>query len=229
MRALVADETALAPRKLARISLIDFTKLFSDDKGMILFPNLEERLILTHSYGNYFRNTPPPKVIIEAVNKESDALGKLISLTQHSIPGYNEDPIVKKNLLLAMTLANRPEKFLRVEKTDPAWLPIVDYHLMRVALRLGLVELTAEEAKKNVRRNWISRNDEMSIRGKVFFAVKDVIERSGKPMAFVDEAMWQGRRYCLETETPNCDKCQFNGVCAKRVKLFQPVFRTTAY
>jgi hypothetical protein len=30
-------------------------------------------------------------------------------------------------------------------------------------------------------------------------------------------------------EAPNCGDCQLRKACARRVRMFQPVFRTTAY
>ncbi len=58
---------------------------------------------------------------------------------------------------------------------------------------------------------------------------RELIEKSDRPMFFVDEKMWMGRKYCPEMTVPECEKCIFTSVCKKRVALFQPVTRTTAY
>ena len=144
------------------------------------------------------------------------------------IPGYNRDLLEKKNLLLAMTLANRPEKFLDVK--DPEnWKPLVDYHLMRISLRLGLVYLEKEIQKTIKKREWVHFGIEREIRYAVFNAVSEIIKESDRPMSFIDEKLWLSRRYCPEMEAPDCPKCVFDSICKKRIDLFQPVFRTTAY
>ena len=127
-----------------------------------------------------------------------------------------------------MILANRPEKFLKVEP-DESWPPIVDYHLMRVALRLGLISLTLLEWHRLVRRVWVDDFREEKIRRATFDSIRKIIELSGKPMSEIDFLMWDARRYCPEMTIPDCPKCVFNDVCQKQVELFQPVFRTTNY
>lgn len=127
-----------------------------------------------------------------------------------------------------MTMANRPERFLRV-KDSYNWSPITDYHLMRVALRLGLVDLSETELETNKNRAWINAESEYEIRSVVHRAVQLLIQQSGKTMSFVDEKMWSARRYCPEMNEPDCNKCIFSGICKKRTKLFQPIFRTTTY
>jgi len=114
---------------------------------------------------------------------------------------------------------------------DPLnWYPIVDYHLMRLALRLGLVDLNDEEIEKeNKRRLSVDWKIEFEIRAATWIAISVLISKSNRTMFFVDQVMWNARKYCPEMEAPNCDKCIFTEVCAKRAELFQPVFRTTNY
>ncbi len=217
------------PAVLAGISLEEFTKVFSDDKGPIIWPDFETRFKMTRAYGCYFvENGWLPADILLLANQSERPIEEFILWTR-KIPGYNRDTFFhKKNLLLAMVLANRPEKFLKVK--DPQnWKPIVDYHLMRLALRLGLVELEKIDQKKNKKREWVNMFIELEIRRAVYEAIYELIEKSGRPMSFVDEKMWMGREYCPEMTTPECDKCIFESVCKKRVALFQPVFRTTNY
>jgi endonuclease III len=127
-----------------------------------------------------------------------------------------------------MMLSNRPERFLKV--TDPQnWKPLIDYHVMRILLRLGVVELDEAEREINRQRRWTTARSEWSIRKASYEAAKIIIQLSRRPMSFVDEKLWQSRHYCPEMTEPECSKCVFNDVCKKRVELFQPVFRTTAY
>ena len=127
-----------------------------------------------------------------------------------------------------MTLANRPEGFLSA--SDPHnWSPSGDYHVMRVALRLGIVNLAPDMSEGNIARSWVNEVEEYGIRSQIYWAAQNLIFQTGKSMSFIDEKMWQARGYCPEMEAPDCSKCLFTSVCKKRVDLFQPIIRTTAY
>lgn len=215
------------PVTLAVIRSDDFYSWFQKSVG---FQDINLRHKMTLLYGTYFMfsyNPELPNDILVTANKSDKPLSAFLELTGE-IDGYNKDSIFKKNLLLAMILANRPEKFLHVgpgEFKDP----IVDYHLMRVALRLGLINLSWVEYDQLKRRVWVGEWIEEQIRKATFDAVKTVIELSGKPMSEIDFLLWSARKYCPEMIEPNCPKCVFNDVCQKRTDLFQPVFRTTNY
>ncbi len=229
-RLALANHEGFDPKYLANITVKELGRIFSDNNGPVPWPDFETRFRMTRAYGGWFLDEGiNPQNIIEAANKTEEPLHYFLTWMR-IIPGYNRDLLEKRNLLLAMALANRPEKFLNVK--DPQnWRPIVDYHLMRVALRLGLVDLFEQRSAKIITRKgrWVISGTEREIRYAVFNAVSEIINQSGRPMSFIDEKMWMGRKYCPEMEPPNCIKCIFNGVCKKRIELFQPVFRTTSY
>ncbi|MBI2669578.1 MAG: hypothetical protein HYX20_00295 [Candidatus Yanofskybacteria bacterium] len=230
MRAFNQDAECFEPKKLAVVSPHDLARtILTDDNGTIPFPDFETRFQLTRAYGLWFQEASSrnSQELVRFSNCSKNSLRKFLEIIRE-VPGYNKDKLQKKNLLLAMVLANRPEKFLEVK--DPwNWQPIVDYHLMRLALRQGLVGLDDQEKKQNEARKWTDAVIESSIREAVFEAMGIIIKESGKSMSFVDEKFWNGRRYCPETEIPDCQRCLFNSVCKKRIELFQPIFRTTAY
>jgi len=232
MRVLRKDEKQFEPAKLAVIQPLELAEIFSDfsdDRGPFPFPDFEARFKMTRAYGRWFieEKTSPSEIVILA-NQEDEPLKEFLWWTR-KIPGYNRDPFFyKKNLLLAMIFSNRPEKFLKVK--DPQnWRPVVNYHLMRLALRLGLIELEKIDQKKNEKREWINMYIEIEIRRAVYVVLCELIEISGQSMSFIDEKIWMGRKYCPEMEKPDCPKCIFTSVCKKRVELFQPIFRTTNY
>ncbi len=229
MRAFDKSGSAFTPDRLAYIDAEElFLDIFVDDNGPILFPDPQERFRITKNYGRWFVGKGiSPSDIMGVANGSNEPL-KYFLWQVRQIAGYNEDPFEKKNLLLAMTLANRPEKFLRVK--DPQnWLPIIDYHLMRLSLRLGLVDLDQSEQGSNKARGWVDGDSEYNIRSAVYSAVTQVIAESGRSMSFIDQKMWMARRYCPEMTKPDCPKCVFMDICKKRTELFQPIFRTTAY
>ena len=145
------------------------------------------------------------------------------------IPGYAEDPLQKKAMLLAIVLENRPERFLKV--TDPeSAVPIIDYHLQRSALRTGLVRVEdAALRKKLAARELLAQADEERIRAATYEAIEKLMARSGLSAAAVDWFFFQNRTRCPETVEPDCPACPVQPFCARDTRLFQPVFRTTAY
>jgi len=229
LKALNSDSTIFRPIRLANIEPEELLlKVFVDDNGPIPYPDIEDRFRITRMYGRWFveNGTNPSDVMSEA--NEQDAPLKHFLAIIRQIDGFNEDLLEKKNMLLAMVMANRPEKFL-VVKDPQNWSPFTDYHLMRVALRLGIIDLDKDKYVHNRYRQWVTAEAEHDIRSTTQAAVKQLIRESGRTMSFIDEKLWSARRYCPEMSEPDCPKCIFAEVCKKRTELFQPVFRTTAY
>ncbi|MDO8496482.1 MAG: hypothetical protein Q7S43_03435 [bacterium] len=211
-----------APASLAKLEYHEFLEWLPESYH---FQDLMTRHSMALNYGRYSRIGS--RDLIHETNSQPRPLDFFLEATS-LMPGYNKDRLFKKNLLLAMILANRPEKFLKVAPEEK-WPPIVDYHLMRVALRLGLIELSLIEYDQLIRRVYVDYWTEAQIRKVTFDAIEMVIELSGKPMSEIDFLLWSARRYCPEMTKPDCSKCCFDDVCKKRVQLFQPVLRTTNY
>lgn len=223
------------PKYLSGFKEDDLTEcLFTHDEGPLPLPDPQTRIALTHDYGTWFlmnaRRGKTPASIVEAANAEPKPLAAFLEEVSW-IPGFDQDPFHKKARLLAMALMNRPEAFLMPAPGEQLG-PIVDYHLMRVALRLGLVTLDASYpnlAKKNVARQWVRPVVEEKIRAAVHEALIRIQELSGVSSATLDLAMWSARKFCPEMTAPECGKCRFKDACAQRTELFQPVHRTTSY
>ena len=135
----------------------------------------------------------------------------------------------KKAMLLAIALENRPEKFLPVRDPESA-VPIIDYHLQRSALRTGLVRVGDEELQqKLLRRELLREEEEGAVREATYEAIGKLMDRSGLSAAAVDWFFFQNRTRCPEMTEPDCPACPVEAICARETKLFQPVWRTTAY
>lgn len=215
------------PENLAWLSFPSFCVWLPEE---FEFQDKINRYRMAVDYGQYcILNSADPATIVSIANHSTQPLRSFLNFTS-TLPGYDKDLLLKKNLLLAMILANRPERFLRVGP-DEKWPPIVDYHWMRVSERLGLIDLSPDEHRSLSQRTWISKEMEAGVRRATYDAVGKVIELSGKPMSATDGFVWAviARKLCLEMEPPKCTDCPFSCVCAKRVELFQPVFRTTNY
>lgn len=229
-RALDKDETIFEPSRLAVITPHDLAYcVFADDSGApIPFPDFEVRFQLTRAYGQWFleKETSPEEIVARSNAAEKPLAAFLEMIRQ--IPGYDEDSFEKKNMLLASSLESRPENFLHV--TDPeSWCGIIDYHLMRLGLRLGIIQLEEDEQADNILRRWVLPQVEEGIRSCMYEAMNELIDHSGKTAAWLDQLFWFGRKFCPEMTTPNCGACPLSPACLKRTALFQPVLRTTAY
>lgn len=229
MRQLDRDPGWFHPSNLAQISENEMLhSFFVDDSGTIPFADLKERAAVTREYGQWFvERSMTPSGLVDLANEHDTTLASFL-VRIGEVRGFDADPLEKRQMLLAMELHNRPEVFLRV--TDPEnWRPIVDYHVMRVCLRSGMVELDKQEAEVNRGRTWIDAETEDRIRKFCYDVMQSVEDRSSRSHAVIDYAFWSARRFCPEMTDPKCDKCTFSIFCAKRTELFQPILRTTAY
>jgi hypothetical protein len=217
------------PVVLTGMSDGELDAIFHSDGGTNPLPMWAEHLELIRGYADWFvrRGLTPAEVVREAAGAEKP-LAALLAVCRE-IPGYAEDPMQKKAMLLAITLENRPEKFLPVRDPESA-VPIIDYHLQRSALRTGLVRVEdADLRRKLVGRELLVEAEEGAVREATYQAIARLMARSGLSAAAVDWFFFQNRTRCPEMTEPDCPACPVEGICARETKLFQPVWRTTAY
>lgn len=228
-RALNRDPDAFLPQTLAAMSAEDLDRVFQDDHGHNPLPMWTEHEELIRLYADWFitRDLQPADLLHEA-NAATRPLHTFLTLVGQ-VPGYAEDPLRKKLMLLAVILENRPEHFLQVSDPESA-VPIIDYHLQRSALRTGLVTVTdANLQQKLIRRQEVSTSEEQAIRMATYTAIERLVQESGLSVAAVDYFFFTNRTRCPEMTEPACAECPVQSICAQRKELFQPIFRTTAY
>ncbi|MEN8234953.1 MAG: carbohydrate kinase family protein [Actinomycetota bacterium] len=227
-RAAADDPAVLEPERLASDPLL-FDTICVDDDGVCPVPDVGSHRALQQAYGATIGPLGGVAAIVERSNEAPDPLAALLETLQ-TVPGFGEDPLAKKANLLALILARRPERFLRPHATE-AVAPIVDYHIMRTMLRTGCAGVEDAALREHLEgRTWVSPGIEASVR----IAARDAINRlcttSGLSVGAVDGFLFTlGRTVCLETEPPKCSACPIATACAQDVRLFQPIFRTTAY
>ncbi len=228
-RAWTRQPDFFCPDQLVQMNDAQWARVFCDDQGHNPLPMWPERLALIYGYTRWFQDRQvTPTGILKASQRSAAPLATFLGQLA-DMPGYGEDPLRKKLMLLAMILENRPEHFLRV--TDPdAYAPIIDYHLQRSALRTGLVRINdAGLRDKLVARRLVTAGEEQAIRAATFEAVRLLIRESGLSVAAVDYFFFMSRKRCPEMAEPVCADCPLRSVCARETRLFQPVFRTTCY
>lgn len=228
-RALNTDAELFDPAHLALLSDAACEAIFADDHGVNPLPMWPEHLEIIRGYAKWFLDHgTSPQEVLDASNANKKPLNALLAQL-HVIPGYREDPLQKKSMLLATILEHRPEKFLRV--TDPSSAtPIVDYHIQRSALRTGLIRINDDALREKLEmRARVEDCDEEQIRRATYEAVDRLIQASGLSAAAIDYFFFTNRTKCPEMTEPECAICPVQKICARRTNLFQPVIRTTAY
>ncbi len=227
-KAVTADPTMIDADRLATEPLL-FDEICVDDDGVCPIPDAGSHRVLQQAYGATIGRLGGIRSVIDRVNASDDPLATLLE-TLSAIPGYGEDPLAKKANLLALILANRPERFLHLD--DPGSIaPIADYHNIRTLLRTGCVRVVDPDLRQTLEdRSWTDTVGEASIRSAAYEAITALCDASGLNVGEVDGFLFTlGRSLCLETEEPRCGECPVVESCAGNTELFQPIFRTTAY
>ena len=223
------DPEFCAPDRQAALTREALSEIFRSDDGTTPMPALDLHLDQARSYGQDMQaQALSPQDIVARANGSAAPLRFFLQCLDH-IGGYKEDPLRKKSALLALILSQRPERFLQPAAGE-ALPPIIDYHLMRSCLRVGLVQvLDPDLGRALIERRLVQPGDEWAVRSAAHEAVQRVVSASGKSMGAVDWFFFNARRRCPEMSEPECFRCPVDPVCAHRKELFQPVLRTTYY
>lgn len=207
----------------------EMLELFRSDDGQDPMPAPDLHLQQARGYGrDMLALNLTPQLVLERALASSKPLRTILDILDH-IGGYKEDPLRKKPGLLALILDQRPEKFLPLSE-DEQIPPVLDYHLMRSALRTGLIDVVGQELHEKIRdRRLVTAEEEWEVRYPAYQAIEQVVAISGKPPGLVDMFFFSARKRCPEMSEPQCEECHVNSACAQRKELFQPVLRTTYY
>ncbi len=160
------------------------------------------------------------------------------------------DPLQKKSTFLVKLLMEAD--LLEIKDTEN-FIPIMDYHMQRVLLRLGCVEISDESYREKIVNHEILDTDE-PIRSRCVEAFRLIASESGHDITKMNDFFWSlGRSCCHQTmlcvdhlcektpctfsqivELQNHDTCAFSAICPgatdkKYRELWQPVVETHFY
>jgi len=199
------------------------------DSGPSPLPVLDLRVEAARSFGQDMTALGwTAASLLGHANESPRPLQTFLSLLDR-VGGYNEDPLRKKSALLAVILEQRPERFLR-RISGETMPPIVDYHVMRSCLRMGMVRIDDDDMLQKLEaRETVPAPDERAVRDVSYRAMARLAGVSGRSMGAVDYFFFQNRRRCPEMTAPDCGRCPVDPACAHAISLFQPVYRTTCY
>lgn len=228
-RRWIEDEPdGLAAAAQARLQAAEFDFRMRDDEGRNPLPEPGRYLEAARGYGSDLQALGlSPETILSAACADPQPVRALLAQLDH-VAGYKEDPLRKKSALLALILRERPERWLSDHGDDVP--PVVDYHVQRSCLRLGLLRVAdAPLRARLVARQRLEPRDEAAVRRAAFRAVERLRRQSGRSMAACDYFLFQMRHRCPETSEPDCGRCPADPACAHAKELFQPVLRTSFY
>ena len=228
-RPLHRDAGFYVPERQAALRHGDLAALFRADDGSQPMPVLDLHQTQANAYGrDMVALGAAPADLLAAAASSVQPLKALLASLDH-VGGYKEDPLRKKAGLLALILHQRPERWLDAGPGE-SFPPVIDYHLMRSCLRIGLVDVADPDlARALVDRRLLPPGDEWAVRLAAYEAVMALVQRSGRSMGAVDWFFFNARRRCPEMTEPECAHCAVDPACAHRKALFQPVLRTTFY
>jgi hypothetical protein len=229
-RRLEQDPDFCSPERQANLGREELLAVFRADDGDDPMPALDLHLEQARHYGRDMLalGLTPQAVVQKALASAQPLRTFLVTLDQ--IGGYKQDPLRKKSQLLALILNCRPEAFLPL-RNDEQVAPVMDYHLMRSCLRVGLIDVLDEELKsKLINRQIVSAAEEWAVRYAAYRTMEQVVALSGKSAGAVDVFFFtNARKRCPEMTEPECGFCPLDPVCAHRKGFFQPVLRTCFY
>jgi sugar/nucleoside kinase (ribokinase family) len=226
---LEKDPGFFTPKRQAKTTQAEFSSVLRTDDGQEVMPAFDLHLAQARAYGRDMLalNLTPSSILAQAAGSPTPLRTFLSWLDQ--VAGYKEDPFRKKSTLLALVLNQRPETFLPFGPGEQP-TPVIDYHLMRSCLRVGLIDVQDEHlARLLSERKLVEPTGELAVRQAAYQAIAQIVARSGKSMGAVDWFFFNARRRCPEMTEPECQLCALDPLCAHRKELFQPVLRTTFY
>ena len=228
-RRLWQDSDFCSPERQANFSREEMLQLFRADDGVDPMAAVDLHLQQAQQYGRDMLalQLTPQDVLHKALTAPRPLATFLDLLDQ--IGGYKEDPLRKKSNLLAVILNQRPENFLPFGG-DEQVAPVIDYHLMRSCLRIGLIDVIDEQLiSKLINRQVVSGAEEWAVRFAAYRAIEQIVALSGRSTGAVDWFFFGARQRCPEMSEPQCHLCAVDPICAHSKMLFQPVLRTSFY
>lgn len=219
----------LLPAAQAELTMAALKRAFRDDRNDCPVPLLEGHLELARAYGRALQDLKlTPNKILEQAHAASGPPLHAFTKILAELPGYREDRLQRKAFLLGLILSRRPEKFLKAG--DGPWPPVLDRHMLRLALRWGALEVTDPDmAERLAQGRAVPPVVEERVRLASYDAFARLFNDAGRAVPDTLEFFQDARAWCPEDRAPDCAACVFGAACAKRITLKNPVVRTTAY
>jgi hypothetical protein len=211
---------------LANISEEEFDLIFTDDDGNNpLAVARAERIANIRDLGEQLQKQWGG----QALNLARAAEGSLIEFARlaQEIRAF-DDPVFKLSMLNAIMLGGSG-----INEWEDAPLPAIDYHLIRHAVRQGMVLPSAEIAAKLAAGSLLDEDEAKGLRAATLDAYLQLCEKTNMSGEVIDNQFWFNRNNC--SENPVCldpqtaAQCPFLDVCDLHVEYGLPLELTRYY
>ncbi len=205
LKATAKDNPIVYPTALSKMTgatLLDIIK-GDDRKGEI--SDLEERVRLLNDMGSKMQQNGVDSVqkLFEQSGGHLDQYGEKQGLYR-LLSGFEaySDPVKKKSSYF-FTLMKRQGFW---DYADPEnLLPVVDYHEIRINLRLGTVKINDEELRsKLATKQEVTWQDDIDIRSSVQQAMVYIAKEAGIGHGKLHYFLWNLSRNCCNRDAPHC-------------------------
>lgn len=222
--AVARGELSLRAEDLAELDLAAFRRAFADDDGACpLDPAAEDRVANLRDLGEQLARRWGGR--FEAVLLAAEGSLERFAALSAQFRAF-DDPVRKLTMVNAIMLAGSG---LAAFDREPQ--PGIDYHLVKQALRQGLVEPGPAVARKLAAGELLSEAESLPLREATLRALEAVGAAAGVSTAVIDNLYWLNRRVCADAE-PAClrsEPCPFAEACARRTDLGMPLELTRYY
>jgi hypothetical protein len=211
---------------LAGISEIEFDAIFADDSGANpLDVARDERIANVRDLG---------KRLLESwdglfYNLAASSDGSIVEFAQLSsnLRAF-DDPVFKLTMVNAIVHSGSGVYTFRDEP-----LPAIDYHLLRHALRQGLVVPRPSLAAKLQTREFLDPEEAFELRRVALQAFVRLAEESGQSGEVIDNNYWLNRANCADEpvclDPAHARECPFLDVCVQETSFQLPLELTRYY
>jgi hypothetical protein len=212
------EATFFTADRMANLDLDEYLSVYAldGDPSHSLINRPEERVTILRELGQGLLDDIPeheqyeyltPKLLSACDNylQTQEGTGLLDRLDRFE--GYN-DPHHKKAFVW-LKILDRLDLF-HARDRQHLFIP-VDYHLIRMALRTGIVSVTDNQLAQQLRqRAPATQDDDLEIRQVIKQAYKGVENASGVDVFVLDEIFWTiGRSCCHYSRPTRCTTCDF--------------------
>jgi hypothetical protein len=219
-------EFELNAKWLSTLTADSVERAFRDDEGACpLSPGLADRadnlrdlgMRLLADWGGEFVNV---------VDEASGSLTRFAELST-TFRAF-DDPVRKLTMVNAIMLAGSG-----LTRFDEDPLPGIDYHLIKQAVRQGLVVPSRQVQDKLRDGQFLTPPESLALRRATMSALLQVAEASDISTAVIDNIYWGNGRICDERK-PACQvaggpECPFEEACMQLVDLGRPLELTRYY
>jgi hypothetical protein len=212
---------------LIRLSDSDFDRIFDDDNGRSpLSPAREDRVVNLRNLGEHLQSHWNGSFF----NLVQSTAGSLVEFARlaRRIRAF-DDPLWKLTMLTAILHSGTG---IYGFKDDP--LPAIDYHLLKQALRQGMVRPSPSLGQRITDSRLLQSEDALELRRLALIAFLGVSEQTGLSGEVLDNRYWLNRGNCTDPD-PVCldpataDRCPFYGACSRFTQFERPLESTRYY